>query len=313
MAMRTGVVGQMPEVAGYRRWQPAIPLIAVDASKLLAIWVLCVTPALFASSRQYTWSLLIFVAPIVLTGRELSRAGALAALFKPVAYSLGLLVPMGGVLTLALADDFFTYPTASATLGLTIPALDLDGVDRAFQIPVEELLFYFFGFTSLLMLYAWVDVVMLPSPRAAARRVEVSWVEILRAMGGGLALSAAGVLVQRVANPGAHLPGYWIYLMMVPVPVMLALGPTAASRINWPALMLVCLALWGHSIVWEVTLAIPQGWWGYQAQSMLGLHIEAWHGLPIEAVAVWLMTPLAGVISFEALRARLSPFGGRAP
>ena len=133
------------------------------------------------------------------------------------------------------------------------------------------------------------------------------------ALAGGVSLCVAGWAVQRVANPTATAPGYWMYLMLVPLPVMVAYGPAVAHRINWSALVLVCLALWGHSILWEVTLAIPQGWWGYQRASMLGLEVAAWHRLPLEAVLVWLMTPLATIITYETLRARLAFVSRRSP
>jgi len=305
--MRTGFVGAASVEAQSERWTPAIPQAAIDSARLLTTWVLCVAPALFASSHQYTWSLLIFIAPLGVTTFDLHRRGALQPLLKPLAFSLALLVPMGAVLTVGLADDFFVYPTTSATLGITFPAVDLSGVDHAFQVPIEELAFYVLGFASLLLLYVWGDTVLFPQPRALQRRSQVSLPELMMALGGGVALSAAGWALQRVLNPTAAMPGYWLYLMLVPMPVMVAFGPSMASRINWPALVMVCLALWGHSVVWEVTLAVPQGWWGYQHQSMVGLEIGAWHQLPIEAVLVWLMTPLATVISFEALRNQLAP------
>ncbi len=311
--MRTGVVEGTRVEVEIQSWSAPVPRAAYDTGKLLGCWVLSVAPALFASTHQYTWSLLLFIAPLALTSWELHRQHALRPLLKPMGLSLALLVPMGGVLTVGLADDFFTYPTASATLGLTFPALDLTAVDHAFQIPVEELAFYVLGFASLLMLYAWAEATLFPMPRAVRRRPHVSLPELLVAISCGVALSGAGWAVQRVANPGASMPGYWMYLMLVPLPVMVAFGPAMASRINWPALALVCLALWGHSVLWEVTLAVPQGWWGYQPESMLGLRIAAWHGLPVEAVLVWLMTPLATVISFEALRAQLSPLPRRNP
>jgi hypothetical protein len=312
--MRTGVLEELSvEVAEPRGWTPAAPRSAIDAAQMLTVWVLCVAPALFATSHQYTWSLLIFIAPLAVTTRELYRRGALAALVRPLGLSLAALVPMGAVLTVGLADDFFVYPNQAAVLGITFPAIDLEGVDHAFQIPIEELLFYVLGFASLLMLYAWGDAVLFPQARALASRPAVSLPEFLVSFGLGVSLAAVGWLVQRVLNPGQAMPGYWTYLMLVPVPVVIAFGPVILSRINWQALALVCLALWGHSILWEVTLAVPQGWWGYQQANMVGLKIAAWHDLPIEAVVVWLLTPIATVISFEALRAHLTPVPRRNP
>jgi hypothetical protein len=44
---------------------------------------------------------------------------------------------------------------------------------------------------------------------------------------------------------------------------------------------------------------------------MIGLFLRAWHDLPLEAVLVWLMTPVATVITLETLRERLSPLHHR--
>ncbi|MFO0597357.1 MAG: hypothetical protein U0228_18760 [Myxococcaceae bacterium] len=283
-----------------------------EVARLLICQVLCVVPAVVATRFQYTWSLLIFIAPLAATASDLHRRGLLRALARPIGISLLLLVPMGVVLTVALADEFFTYPNASAVLGITFPAIDLTGVDHAFQVPIEELLFYVLGFAALLMLYAWADAVLVPALRPLrAPRPSTSLPEMLTSLAFGIALAGAGWVVQRALIPGATGPGYWTYLMLVPMPVVIALAPVIAPRINWPALALVCLALWGHSVLWEVTLAIPQGWWGYQRDAMLGVHLSAWHGLPIEAVVVWLLTPVATIFSFEALRAQLAPLPRR--
>ncbi|MFZ5440582.1 MAG: hypothetical protein ACOZQL_11275 [Myxococcota bacterium] len=284
-----------------------LPPLARETGQLLGVWIVSAIPAVVATRHQYTWSLLLFIAPLLLTGHALHRRGALRPLLRPALLALALLVPMGGVLTVGLADDFFVYPNEGAVLGLTFPAIDLGGVDHAARIPVEELAFYLLGFAALLSLYAWADAVLLPAPRPLRQAPRVTWAELAVGLATGLALTAAGWALQRVTNPASPAPAYFAYLMLVPLPVMLACGPAVAHRINWPALALVCLALWGHSILWEVTLAIPQGWWGYQQPAMLGLSIHAWHELPLEAVLVWLMTPVATVITFETLRAGVSP------
>ena len=41
------------------------------------------------------------------------------------------------------------------------------------------------------------------------------------------------------------------------------------------------------SMLWEATLALPYGWWNYQRETMTGIFIGAWSGLPIEAIIVW--------------------------
>lgn len=306
--MRTGWGEVEVELSNVESATRTAPPFARETAQLLGTWILSAVPAVVATRHQYTWSLLLFVAPLLVTTRELHRRGALRPLLKPFGLALALLVPMGGVLTVGLADDFFVYPNQAAVLGVTIPAIDLTGLDHASRIPIEELAFYLLGFAALLALYAWADVALVPQPRPLRRLSRVRWSELALGLAVGLALTAAGWAIQRVVNPTAPLPAYLAYLMLVPLPVMIACGPAVAPRINWPALALVCLALWGHSILWEVSLAIPQGWWGYQPGAMVGLSLHAWHDLPLEAVLVWLMTPVATVITLETLRARLTPF-----
>ena len=56
------------------------------------------------------------------------------------------------------------------------------------------------------------------------------------------------------------------------------------------------------SLLWEVTLALPYGWWEYRSNILIGLHIGAWSGLPIEAVCVWLAVSFTTVISYEVIK-----------
>jgi hypothetical protein len=56
------------------------------------------------------------------------------------------------------------------------------------------------------------------------------------------------------------------------------------------------------SWLWEVTLALPYGWWEYRGNILIGLQIGAWSGLPIEAVCVWLAVTFTTVITYEVIK-----------
>jgi hypothetical protein len=56
------------------------------------------------------------------------------------------------------------------------------------------------------------------------------------------------------------------------------------------------------SLLWEVTLALPYGWWSFQHRQMIGLFIGAWDDLPIEEVCVWIAVPYATAIVFEIVK-----------
>jgi hypothetical protein len=72
--------------------------------------------------------------------------------------------------------------------------------------------------------------------------------------------------------------------------------------INWRAFSFTCFFMLLLSLLWEVTLALPYGWWGYRATAMMGLTIGAWSHLPIEAVCVWLAVSFTTVIGYEAVK-----------
>jgi hypothetical protein len=56
------------------------------------------------------------------------------------------------------------------------------------------------------------------------------------------------------------------------------------------------------SLLWEATLALPYGWWGFQDARMLGIYITAWSRLPIEEVMVWIAVTYATAIVYEVVR-----------
>lgn len=269
---------------------------------LLAVLVLSPVPCLVATQRQYSLSLVMFVAPVALLLLSLARRGALRETGPALGVALGILFPMGALLNLLFADDFFTYPNASATLGLALPSWRAGGFSAAHPIPVEEFAFYGFGFAAILLAYAWVGEVWLP-----VRAPALDWTR-----GGALAvlapvtLVAGAVLAQRALAPGRAFPSYLAYLLLVPLPVALWLGPCVRAAVNWAALALVTCGLLAVSVLWEVSLAVPQGWWGYRAEAMVGLHVRPWSGLPVEAVLVWVLTPITTVFVYEAVRGLLS-------
>jgi hypothetical protein len=77
------------------------------------------------------------------------------------------------------------------------------------------------------------------------------------------------------------------------------LFPTARPVVNWRAFSLTFFIILLMSALWEATLAVPYGWWGYQRQQMMGLRVTAWAGLPIEAVTVWMVVTFTTVIVYE--------------
>ena len=97
-------------------------------------------------------------------------------------------------------------------------------------------------------------------------------------------------------------PGYFTFLVGGGLVPAMSFYPVARRFINWRALSLTLFIMILVSQLWEVTLALPYGWWGFQHRQMIGLFIGAWSGLPIEEVCVWIAVTYATVIVFEVVK-----------
>jgi hypothetical protein len=54
--------------------------------------------------------------------------------------------------------------------------------------------------------------------------------------------------------------------------------------------------------MWEVTLALPYGWWGFQGRQMIGLRVTAWADLPIEETVLWVTVTFTTVLVYEIVK-----------
>ena len=198
------------------------------------------------------------------------------------------------------ARKFFTFPNAGVTLRITAPAL-------GGGVPIEEYVFYFTGFVAVLLLYIWLDEYWLSAysiPSDARERAQFD--RLLRFHPGSLVwalvLIAAAILYKKVVLAEPGFPGYFLFLVIGALGPLAALLPSAMPVINWRALSLTLFTILLTSLLWEVTLALPYGWWGFQNTAMVGLRITAWSGLPIEEVLVWIGVTYATVIVYEIVR-----------
>ena len=254
-----------------------------------------------ASPYGYTVSLLLFVVPSLVIviwfvpqeGLKISRHAFL--------WSVGLLFPLGGTLDFFFARYFFTYPNVGSTLGIKAPAL-------GGGVPVEEYAFYLAGFISVLLLYIWLDEYWLAAYNVPASATDrITFDRLLRFHPTSLVLAVflimAALLYQRfvVRIPG-RFPGYFIFLVLFAMVPSTALLPTARPVINWRALSLTMFMLLVTSLLWEVTLALPYGWWNFREEQMLGIRITAWSFLPIEEVYVWIAVTYSSVIVYEIVK-----------
>lgn len=254
------------------------------------------------SPYGYSISLLLFLVPSIAIVAWFFSQTQLKISKRAFTWSIALLFPAGVALDFFFARYFFVFPNAGATLGIRAPAL-------GGGVPVEEYIFYLAGFMTTLLLYIWLDEYwfgLYSVPSDAAERVNFD--RLLRFHPGSImlavALIGAGVAYQRVfaPQPAGRFPGYWVFLVLVSLLPSSVLLPTARPVINWRALSLTLFVMLVTSLLWEVTLALPYGWWNFREQQMIGVRVTAWCYLPIEEVYVWIGVSYSSVIVYEIVK-----------
>ena len=252
------------------------------------------------SPYGYTVSLLLFIIPILVIGLWLVPKDGVKVSKKSFLWTIGILFPVGAALDFFFARKFFTYTNAGATLHITAPAL-------GGGVPVEEYVFYFTGFVAILLIYIWLDEYWLAAYSISIDSGErTNFERLLRFHPLSLILAivliaaAIGYRWTFVEEPG--FPGYFVFLVIGALGPSAALLPSALPVINWRAFSLTAVVILLISLLWEATLGVPYGWWGFQDGEMIGIHIRAWSGLPIEEIFVWIGVTYATAIVYEIIR-----------
>ena len=258
----------------------------------------------------YTVSLLLFLVPIGFLARWYVKHLDDVICRRAFWHTVLAFGTVGTLLDLLLANTFFLFPNPEATLAqvpsgrfpLHIPGYQF-GEGWRLNIPVEELGFYFLGSIYMLLSYIWVNDAWLGRYRAGEhphphKVLQPNW----RAAGWGVVVIAAAIVYKNVVaapeGAGFQLPGYFIVLTIGFVVPTIAVFRVIKYYINWRALSLCTFVLVLVSLFWEVTLALPYGWWNFQHDQMLGIYLYA-VGLPIEEVLLWLVAGWGVVNLYE--------------
>ena len=278
-------------------------VVAVPAA--LTLRTVHVGPAIDGSVMNpspygYSVSLLLFLVPTAVIGLWLIPLEGVPVSKKSFGLTIAILFPIGALLDFCFATKFFTFPNPDATLRIAAPAI-------GGSVPVEEYVFYLSGFVFMLLLYIWLDEYWLGAysvPNHHWKRT--SFTRLLQfhplslLWAGGLIAAAIGYKEFVVQEPG--FPGYFTFLVLAALAPSAALFPSALPVINWRALSLQLFLVLLISLLWEATLALPYGWWGFQDAAMIGIRVTAWSRLPIEEVVVWVAVSYATVIVYENVR-----------
>ncbi len=301
-----GVLSSIPASNGRAPWLfLAMGAMVVLPAALTLLRVAAPRPGVDPASNPtplgYTLSLTLFIVPmLVLFGWLLPTpeyALARGAFWRTIA----VLAPLGIVLDLLFGTAFFVFPNREATLGIEIPAV-------GGSVPVEEIVFYVTGFIVVLLLYIWGDeywvrAYNVPDYRAESEKVPRLLLFDVRAPAVGILLVASAILYKKLLSEEPRgYPWYFIYIVTAGIFPAMGLYRSVSRFINWRAFSLTFLFIVLVSLLWEATLAVPYDWWNYNHEMMIGVFVDAWSELPLEAILIWLAVTYTTVILYEAIK-----------
>jgi hypothetical protein len=280
-------------------------LVMIAVPSALTLHTARIAPAVDAHAQNltpygYTISLLLFIIPIAAITTWFLPAEGVRISRQSFWRTIALLFPLGAGLDFFFAHFFFIFPNPGATLGIKAPAL-------GGGVPIEEYVFYLTGFAAVLLIYIWLDEYWLAAysiPNRAALRIDFD--RLLRfhpqSLILGIALIAGAILFRQLVVRTPGIPGYFIFLVIGALGPSALLFPSALPVINWRAFGLTFFLILLISLLWEATLALPYGWWGFHDEQMIGIYITAWSRLPVEEVCVWCAVTYATAIVYETVR-----------
>jgi len=249
----------------------------------------------------YTWSLLLYLVPLLVLAVWFLRNPRYTFQKKAFWVTIAILVPLGVALDLLFGTKFFTFENRGAILGVAVPAV-------GGRIPVEEFVFYVAGFILVLLLYVWCDEFWVGAYNVpdyageAAKAERLLRFDPFSVVVGVVLLAAAVAYKKLVADEREGFPLYFAYIVAAAVIPSASFYRSARPFINWRSFSITFFFMLLLSLLWEATLAIPYGWWGYNGRMMTGIFLDGWTGLPLEAVVVWLAVTYTAVITFEVVK-----------
>ena len=263
----------------------------------------------------YTLSLALFFLPSATIAGWFWHAPRFAIERRAFWITVGIGLLFGCLLDVGFGNSFLVFRNPRATLGVFLPGWS-PGQGWLRNIPLEEFLFYGLGFIAIVLIYVWGNLYWFGAYCADDLRSRAPEIpRLIRPRWSAVAV-VAGLLAAgyayRYLGPPRHMvgfPGYFTFLVCAGALPSLLFFDAAKPFINWRALSFTVFALLFISLLWEVTLGVPYAWWGYRDAAMLGLFIEAWSHLPIEAVMVWVAACYGAIITYETVR--LIHYSGR--
>ena len=300
--------------ATYRRLQWMVAIVSVTA--LLAFVAIQQPPSpVYESGRDvspygYTISLVLFFVPVAfLFVWFWQRRRILVENWKAFWVTFAIIVVVWSALDVLVANTIFEFPNPDATVGFDLPGYDpTTGWGR--NVPIEEFLFYISGSAFILLLYIWsAEVWYSHYSRDRHAYKEYGDARLFlrnlfhgRSLAIGVGLVIAGIVAKKLGPTPDGFPLYFTFLVLIVVTPTAMCFEAVLRFLNLRAFLFTIQALLAISILWEVTLGLPYGWWGYKPQNMLGWFITPWSNLPVEAPLLWLVAAWSNIGIYEVAK-----------
>lgn len=231
-------------------------------------------------------------------------------------WTLFVLIPVGLLLDIVFGYTFLTFGNPDATFGILLPSYSFGQGLFVYHIPIEEFFFYILGFVAILSVYVWCDEYWLLAYNVPDYELEsdeannkglppfIAQVQLRWPLVISLGLIGVALLYKKIGPHDSHsgFPSYFTFLVLMSLFPSILLFKSTGRFINWRACSLVVFWVLLTSLLWEVTLAAPYEWWGYQPRHMMGLFIDAWYSLPVEAALLWASVTFTTVMVYEAFK-----------
>jgi hypothetical protein len=274
-------------------------------------WVVAIVlswaiPLRLVTTREVTYftSLTLWIVPILLLLRrffvETDRGGRRRRAF---AWTVVYITVGGAVLDLVFGAVILDFPGKYVLRVWAVGG----------TIPIEELIFYLTGGIAIVLVYAWADEHWMHAYNVRGRGegatltlgrlIDVSPQTIAVSVG----LLLLGIALKRVFSPSGWVPLYYTFLICVAFIPAILMWRAVNRFVNWRAFSFAALYVLLTACIWEITLGLPKGWWGYQDGAMIGRFIDDWKSrysqYPIEALLVWFVVTFTCVLMYEAVKA----------
>lgn len=265
------------------------------------------------SPLGYTVSQILFLFPVLLILLWFHKLKNGSLQRKAFYVSCLIIFLFGSFLDFVFGFSFFHFPDPASTLEIRLPSFSFyDWKWVPEYLPIEEFMFYIFGSIFMVSLYIFGDEYWFARyndldyekhARKFNKLFHLKWGSISWAL---LALAAAWIY-KKTGNHGHEegIPGYFTFEILLAICPTILFFEKVKQTINYRAFSFMLVTLLLISVVWEATLGVPYGWWGYKYDQMIGIDILAWANLPIEAVLLWFTAGWASVILYEFMKIHL--------